>query len=119
MVRWAGEFKSYKTTSLLDFVLSVASGMDFLGQFPVKDPGCALYLHEEGRMNEIQELFRGIAARKGLAPKVSVNEGKRSIKFADKGVEDLLSVDHVVCWVEPLRRRIKGTAPESCGALQA
>jgi hypothetical protein len=40
-------------------------------------------------MNEIQELFRGIAARKGLAPKVSVNEGKRSIKFADKGVEDL------------------------------
>lgn len=43
----AGEPKCYKSWVGLDMALSVASGADFLGQFPVVNPGPVLYIQEE------------------------------------------------------------------------
>lgn len=43
----AGEPKSYKSWVGLDLALSVSTGADFLGQFPVVDPGPVLYIQEE------------------------------------------------------------------------
>ncbi|WNO27845.1 DNA primase/helicase [Microbacterium phage Huwbert] len=43
----AGEPKSYKSWVGLDMAFSVATGADFLGHFPVIDPGPVLYIQEE------------------------------------------------------------------------
>ena len=43
----AGEPKTWKSWVGYDMVLSVATGADFLGYFPVKNPGPVLYIQEE------------------------------------------------------------------------
>lgn len=43
----AGQPKSFKSWCGLDLGLSVATGMDFLGHFPVRIPGPVLYIQEE------------------------------------------------------------------------
>lgn len=43
----AGEPKCYKSWVGLDMALSIATGADFLGQFPVRNPGPVLYIQEE------------------------------------------------------------------------
>lgn len=43
----AGQPKTFKTWSSLDLAFSVATGHDFLGHFPVRNPGPVLYIQEE------------------------------------------------------------------------
>lgn len=43
----AGEPKSYKSWCGMDLAFSVATGADFLGHFPVSNPGPVLYIQEE------------------------------------------------------------------------
>ncbi len=43
----AGSPKSWKSWIALDMAMSVANGMDFLGQFRVEQPGPVLYIQEE------------------------------------------------------------------------
>lgn len=43
----AGEPKTWKSWVAYDLALSVATGADFLGHFPVKNPGPVLYIQEE------------------------------------------------------------------------
>lgn len=43
----AGEPKTWKSWVGYDMALSVATGADFLGHFPVKNPGPVLYIQEE------------------------------------------------------------------------
>lgn len=43
----AGEPKTWKSWMGFDLALSVSTGADFLGQFPVRNPGPVLYIQEE------------------------------------------------------------------------
>jgi DNA-binding CsgD family transcriptional regulator len=43
----AGEPKCYKSWTALDMALSIATGADFLGAFPIVEPGPVLYIQEE------------------------------------------------------------------------
>lgn len=43
----AGEPKTWKSWCAYDMALSVATGADFLGHFPVRNPGPVLYIQEE------------------------------------------------------------------------
>lgn len=43
----AGQPKTYKTWTSLDLAFSVATGKDFLGHFPIINPGPVLYIQEE------------------------------------------------------------------------
>ncbi len=62
---WVGQDKAYKTTTVLDLAVSIASGERFLGRFAVKTPGRVLYLHNEGKPAEIQGMLHRIAFEKG------------------------------------------------------
>ncbi len=68
---WAGEFKAYKTWTVLDFAVSVATGSPFLGKFEVYQPGRVLYLHDEGKPRVIHDQLHRILAAKGHAPTFS------------------------------------------------
>ncbi len=80
---WAGEFKSYKTTMLLDLAISVASGHPFLTKFEVVNPGSVLYLHEEGRRGEVQKHVQRVCSREGLAPSIVDDH----VSFGDQGLD--------------------------------
>lgn len=80
---WAGEFKSFKTLTLLDFALSVSSGKPFLNTFKVRQTGPVLYAHDEGTPGHIQERLRRIAWQKGLAGGTP-NGNKFEVEFPKK-----------------------------------
>lgn len=82
---WAGEFKAYKTVTLLDFCLSVASGTPFLNRFKVINPGGVLYAHDEGTPGLIQNRLWRIASSKGLAAQTSNgSDGDWELKFPER-----------------------------------
>lgn len=72
---WAGEFKAYKTWTILDFAVSIASGRPFLGRYEVRKPGPVLYLHDEGRPNVIQDQLHRILNSKGMTPQFRQGAG--------------------------------------------
>lgn len=76
---WVGQEKAYKTTTVLDFAVSVATGMPFLNEFEVKRPGRVLYLHNEGKPSEIQGTIHRLMATKGAAPVMSGEGETRSV----------------------------------------
>jgi hypothetical protein len=55
---------TYKTWLTFDLALSVASGMPFLGQFKVRDPGPVLVIQQEDFHGQIAERFAEICAAK-------------------------------------------------------
>lgn len=66
----AGEPKTRKSYLGIDIGLSVATGTDCLGHFPVTKPGPVLMIQEEISDAEMRKRLRFIAASKGLGGKV-------------------------------------------------
>ena len=67
---WAGEFKAYKTWTILDFAVSVASGTPFLGRFDVREAGPVMYVHDEGKQGEVARHLWRVKSSRGLVPQV-------------------------------------------------
>lgn len=63
----AGAPKSYKSWLALDLALSVATGMPFLGQWPVKKQGPVLYLQEEDPVPLVKDRYRLVLEGKNPA----------------------------------------------------
>lgn len=68
---WAGAWKSFKSTSLYDLILSVASGKKFLDKFDVPRKGAVLYVHEEGTTGFVKNQLARIMNHKHLDHKVT------------------------------------------------
>lgn len=66
---WAGEFKAYKTWTVLDFAVSVATGQSFLDRYEVYRPGRVLYLHDEGKPRVIHDQLHRILSFKREGPR--------------------------------------------------
>jgi hypothetical protein len=66
----SGRSKSYKTWIALDLALSLVSGQDFLGRFPVREVGPVLLIQEEDPTGVLQDRLRLISKAKGMLPKV-------------------------------------------------
>ena len=62
----AAEMKAQKTWNALDLAVSVASGTDWLGAFPVDDPGSVVIFAGEGGEAAIVRRIRAICASRGL-----------------------------------------------------
>lgn len=73
---WAGDFKTYKSTLLMDLAVSVASGRPFLGKFDVHRTGPVLYIQEENSHGFMHDRLHRIVQAKGLGNAVH-NGGKR------------------------------------------
>lgn len=86
---WAGEFKSFKTVTLLDFALSVASGQPFLNRFKVHKKGRVMYAFDEGQPGYIQERLRRIAWQKGVGG--GQNGDKFVVQFPDNLPLDMVA----------------------------
>lgn len=67
----AGEPKSFKSTFLLDFVISLASGKPFLGRFEVKKPGPVLVVQNENSDWIMRDRLEKIQHARGLTGKVT------------------------------------------------
>lgn len=52
-----GQPKTWKSWTALDMALSLATGSDFLGTFPVVQPGPVLYIQEEDPLPRIKDRF--------------------------------------------------------------
>lgn len=63
---WAGDFKTYKSTLLMDLAVSVASGRPFLGKFDVHRTGPVLYIQEENSHGFMHDRLHRIVQAKGL-----------------------------------------------------
>jgi hypothetical protein len=72
-----GEPKTAKTTMALALGLAVASGKDFLGKFPVGDPGPVLFVQEENAPWMIQDRMRKLAWYSGLIRDSAVHTRRR------------------------------------------
>ena len=72
----AGEPKSFKSTLTLDLAVSVASGMPFLGQYPVLESGPVLIIQNENADWIMKDRLEKIAANKGVVGKATV-KGRR------------------------------------------
>lgn len=63
----AGEPKSFKSTILLDFVVSIASGEPFLGEFEVKESGPVVVVQNENSDWIMQDRLNKITTQKGIS----------------------------------------------------
>lgn len=79
----AGEPKTRKSYVAIDIALSVATGTDCLGYFPVKKAGPVLMVQEEVSDAEMRKRLRYIAASKELGGKVEVNDGAISVRLPE------------------------------------
>lgn len=70
---WAGDFKTYKSTLLMDLAVSVASGRPFLGKFDVNRTGPVLYIQEENSHGFMHDRLHRIVQAKGLGNIVHKN----------------------------------------------
>lgn len=62
----AGEPKTWKSWVGYDLIQSVATGADFLGHFPVKNPGPVLYIQEEDPLPTLKSRGAKIWASKSI-----------------------------------------------------
>lgn len=92
----AGTPKTYKSWSALDMALSIATGADFLGHFPVVNPGPVLYIQEEDP-----------------APTVKTRSAKI---WTGKGVDKLVMDEDGVMWLPPETE--KEFDPDVAGYIQ-
>jgi len=56
-----GEYKTFKSRVVLDLAFSVATGANFLGEYPVLDPGDVVYFNGEVDEETMREWLRAIA----------------------------------------------------------
>jgi hypothetical protein len=61
-----GPKKALKTSTMVDFVISLASATPFLGQFPVPRPTRTMFLSGESGGGTIQETARRVCLAKGI-----------------------------------------------------
>ena len=71
----AGQAKSYKTLIALDLAVSVASGTNFLGRYPVPKKGPVIFVQAENQPGAIQDRTMRIANSRGLLDEVTFGEG--------------------------------------------
>lgn len=76
---WAGDFKSYKSTLLMDLAVSVASGRPFLGSFVVQRTGPVLYIQEENSHGFMHDRLHRMMQAKGLGNAVTPNGSRTSL----------------------------------------
>ncbi len=62
----AAEMKAQKTWNATDLAVSVASGTDWLGEFPIDAPGSVLMFAGEGGPESVVRRLRAICASRGL-----------------------------------------------------
>lgn len=72
----AGEPKSFKSTLLMDFVISLASGEPFLGQFEVRKTGPVLVVQNENADWIMQDRIRKISAARSIAGSMTKHGNK-------------------------------------------
>jgi len=79
----AGEPKTYKSTLVADFAVSVASGQPLFGMFPVHNPGPVIMIQEENSPFLMQDRFRKVSNSKGLLKGKTkiVNKEKVIVEF--------------------------------------
>jgi hypothetical protein len=63
-----GPFKTLKTSCTADLLISIATGTEFLGHFPVAESGPVMLLSGEMSLAALQSLVRRICTARGLAP---------------------------------------------------
>lgn len=73
----AGEPKSFKSTLVMDMALSIASGADFLGKYPVENTGPVLYIQNENAHWIMKDRFEKMLVTKGLVGKIHKNKGTK------------------------------------------
>lgn len=79
----AGESKAFKSTLILDMAMSIASGRNFLGKFPVNNQGTVLYIQNENAKWIMKDRMEKIAYSKGLVGKVINRKKGIRVKFAE------------------------------------
>ena len=78
----AGEPKSFKSTLVMDMMVSVASGEPFLGEFEVMDKGPVLMVQNENAAWIMKDRLSKIRASKGLIGNIKKRgKGKYGVKF--------------------------------------
>ena len=78
----AGEPKSFKSTLAMDLAVSVASGLPFLGQFEVHEPGPVLIVQNENAPWIMKDRMNKIRTAKGLHGEVTRSKnGKLHVQF--------------------------------------
>jgi len=77
----AGEPKSFKSTLVLDMAVSVASGKNFLGEFPVVDTGPVLIVQNENAPWIMKDRLIKIRSNRGLIGEISKVGGLYEVKF--------------------------------------
>jgi len=75
-----GAPKMGKSWLSLDLGISIASGLPFLGSFPIMRPGPVVYITKEDPENLLQDRLAKILIAKGLGGDFSTNGDHRSIK---------------------------------------
>lgn len=78
----AGMPKCFKSTLVHDLVVSVASGRDFLGKFPVLDPGPVLVIQNENADYIMKDRTEKIILDRGLVGNVKpINRKRIQVEF--------------------------------------
>lgn len=90
---WAGDYKTYKSTLLMDLAVSVATGKPFLDKFEVKHQGRVLYVQEENSHSFMHDRLHRIVQAKGMGSKVRLEKGRGlSVEFGPEIPVDLLNL---------------------------
>jgi hypothetical protein len=77
----AGEHKAFKSLVALDLAVSVASGTNFLGHFPVPKVGHVAFIQEENPAGFVKDRLEKILFSRGLGPGVtSFKENELSLR---------------------------------------
>lgn len=81
----AGEPKSFKSTLSLDLAVSVASGKDFLGKYPVKETGPVIIIQNENANWIMKDRLQKISSNRNLGGRVIKEKGDSLlVKFPPK-----------------------------------
>jgi len=110
----AGPPKSFKSLVALDMAISVASGSNFLNQFPVPKQGPVIMIQKENQLGDVQDMIERIEQSRGLGESYTTN-GARALKikgseyplFMPSGLIDFdLTEESDVRWLRKQIRRI-------------
>ncbi len=78
----AGEPKSFKTTLLLDFALSVSSGTPFLGKYMPEETGTILFFQNENAPWILKDRMQKMIQAKGLGGKAHYSHRQNLLKVS-------------------------------------
>lgn len=93
----AGEEKTYKSMFVQDLAVSVATGTDFLGHFPVpkEKVGPVIYIQEENQESMVQDRFLKICSSRGLSGRRGKLPEKMPLYVINNNGVDLTASDHM------------------------